>query len=50
MLVDVVRHVVDSLRGVKSDARKKAGLTLHDVFFTETSRLGQVGVREGGRE
>ncbi len=38
----VLRHVVETQRGVRRDVREKAGLTLYDVFFTETSRVNQV--------
>jgi hypothetical protein len=40
----VLRHVVETQRGVRRDVREKAGLTLYDVFFTETSRVNQVRV------
>ena len=40
----VLRHVVETQRGVRRDVREKAGLTLYDVFFTETSRVNQVCV------
>lgn len=44
VFLEVMRHVVEDQRGVKSDVRRKAGLTLHDVFFTEVSKVGQVRV------
>ncbi len=38
----MLRHVVETQRSVRRDVREKAGLTLYDVFFTETSRVNQV--------
>jgi hypothetical protein len=38
----VLRHVAETQRSVRRDVREKAGLTLYDVFFTETSRVNQV--------
>ena len=47
VLFDVMKNVVETQRGVRADVRKKAGLTVHDVFFTETSRLSQVSCDAG---
>jgi hypothetical protein len=45
VLFDALMDVVERRRGVKEETRRKAGLTLQDVFYSEISRIAEVGSR-----
>jgi hypothetical protein len=42
LMMEAMRTVVESYRLVSSDTRKRAGLTIQDVFFTEITSIDQV--------